>query len=87
MQTFFAHLAVWRGLALFAGTLIGKASEDLQPDTASSQEGNLVSWCAGAQSRREDELARARGGARVIIPPVADSCHRLDRRHPEGADV
>jgi hypothetical protein len=60
MQTFFAHPAVWRGVALFAGTLIGKVTGEAKPDTASHQGGNLVSWCAGARSRREDELARAR---------------------------
>lgn len=60
MQTFFAHLAVWREFALFAGMLTGKVDGDAKPDTASPEEGDLVSWCAGARSRREDELARAR---------------------------
>ncbi|MFC5526899.1 hypothetical protein ACFPPA_14255 [Rhodanobacter ginsengisoli] len=60
MQTLFAHPAVWRGFALFAGTLIGKVTGDAKSDTESPDEGNLVSWCAGARSRREDELARAR---------------------------
>ncbi len=58
MQTFFAHPAVWRGFALFAGTLIAKVARDARADTPSPKGDDLVSWCSGAKSRREDELAR-----------------------------
>lgn len=60
MQTPFAHPAVWRGLVLFAGMLLGKFNKEMKPDTAPPQLGNLVSWSPGARSRREDELERIR---------------------------
>lgn len=60
MQTPFAHPALWRGLLLFAGTLLGKSSGQVKPDIALPGVGNLVSWSPGARSRREDELERMR---------------------------
>ncbi len=60
MQTRSAYPAAWRGLLLFAGKLIGKATESSRSRTALPLSGSLVSWCAGARSRREDELARIR---------------------------
>jgi hypothetical protein len=59
MQTLIAHSAVWRAVALFAGMLMGKIAWNTRP-AGSTGCGELVSWCAGAQSRREDELARSR---------------------------
>jgi hypothetical protein len=54
-----AHSAFWRGMSVFAGMLLGKVARDHKPPmTARNDE--LVSWCEGARSRREDELARSR---------------------------
>jgi hypothetical protein len=59
MQTLLTHSAFWRGVSLFAGMLIGKLNRDgIDPMTPVRDE--LVSWCDGARSRREDELARSR---------------------------
>lgn len=66
MQTLFAHPAVWRGFALFAGTQIVKATKDERAATPSPEGDDLVSWCAGAKSRREDELARQRQTAATL---------------------
>jgi len=60
MQTLFAQPAVWRGFALFAGTLTAKVTKDEIADTLTPEGDDLVSWCSGAKSRREDELARQR---------------------------
>lgn len=60
MQTPLLHPAVWRGLLLFAGMLWGKSIKPASADTAPSRLGELVSWRAGARSRREDELERMR---------------------------
>ncbi|MFA6230741.1 MAG: hypothetical protein WC617_11325 [Rhodanobacter sp.] len=60
MQTLFAHPAAWRGFALFAGTLAAKVATDAGTDISSLKSDDLVSWCSGAKSRREDELARQR---------------------------
>jgi hypothetical protein len=59
MQTLFVHSAVWRGVSLFAGMLIGKVLVE-RPSAAANQGSDLVSWCSEARSRREDELARIR---------------------------
>jgi hypothetical protein len=59
MHTLLAHSAFWRGMAVFAGMLFGKAVQDAKP-AAVSRTDELVSWCHGARSRREDELARSR---------------------------
>lgn len=63
MQTLLAHSAFWRGVSLFAGMLTGRTIRDARPLTAPVRNGELVSWCAGARSRREDELARNRWAA------------------------
>ena len=60
MQTYLAHPAAWRGLLLFAGTLLGKSTRKLKPHPGSPLSDSLVSWAPGAQSRREDELERMR---------------------------
>ena len=60
MQTLFAHPAIWRGLLLFAGMLLGKSAKELKRGGVSPSSGSLVSWAPGAQSRREDELQRMR---------------------------
>lgn len=60
MQTLFAHPAVWRGFVLFAGTLAAKVAKDARTESPSPEGDDLVSWCSGARSRREDELARQR---------------------------
>lgn len=65
MQTLFEHSAFWRGVSLFAGMLSGKAVQDAKPaKPADRGVGDLVSWCPGAHSRREDELARSRRAER-----------------------
>jgi hypothetical protein len=67
MQTLIAHSAFWRGVSLFAGMLSGKTISTAELGTSTDRgTGDLVSWCAGARSRREDELARSRqtGGRR-----------------------
>jgi hypothetical protein len=60
MQTLLAHSAFWRGVALFAGMLMGKITLDTKRPSTLGYGGELVSWCGGARSRREDELARHR---------------------------
>lgn len=60
MQTLLAHSAFWRGMSLFAGMLLGKVIRDKRSVTTLVRNDELVSWCAGARSRREDELARSR---------------------------
>ena len=60
MHTLLAHSAFWRGMAVFAGMLTGKTIRDTQPSKAAARNDELVSWCEGARSRREDELARSR---------------------------
>ena len=62
MHMQFAHLAVWRGLVFFAAAIKirGQQSEPLEESLP--QTTRLVSWCAGASTRREDELARMRQG-------------------------
>ena len=62
MQTLFAHPAFWRGLLLFAGMLWGKSARSANATSCSATE--LVSWRAGARSRREDELERMRDEVR-----------------------
>ena len=61
MQTLIAHSALWRGGSQFAGMLLikvaGKAPLNITAEGGGSE---LVSWCSGARSRREDELARSR---------------------------
>jgi hypothetical protein len=59
MQTLLAHSAFWRGVALFAGMLLGKISCDSK--TGMVRRDELVSWSSGARSRREDEAARSPG--------------------------
>lgn len=65
MQTLLAHSAFWRGVSLFAGMLMGKAgvlerkiARDSKSGIVPVRRDGLVSWTAGARSRREDELAR-----------------------------
>jgi hypothetical protein len=60
MQTLFAHPAARRGLLQFAGMLLGKSIKLAKPEAARPQVGDLVSWRAGARSRREEELERRR---------------------------
>ena len=60
MQTHFAHPAIWRGLSLLVGPLVGRLASGRETGAVRSDRGDLVSWCAGARSRREDELARMR---------------------------
>ena len=57
MQTLLAHSAFWRGVALFAGMLLGNLARDSK--TGMVRRDELVSWSSGARSRREDELARS----------------------------
>lgn len=59
MQTLLAHSAFWRGVALFAGMLLGKIARDSNTEMVRRDE--LVSWSSAARSRREDELARSQG--------------------------
>jgi hypothetical protein len=47
---------------MFAGMLMGKPNRDTKSPAMPVRD-ELVSWCAGAQSRREDELARSRQAA------------------------
>ena len=60
MHTQLAHSAFWRGMSVFAGMLMGKTIRDTKPSLAPAHNDELVSWCEGARSRREDELARSR---------------------------
>ena len=61
MQTLIAHSALWRGVSQFAGMLFIKVAGKAQLNiTAEGGSRELVSWCSGARSRREDELARSR---------------------------
>jgi hypothetical protein len=60
MQTLLAHSAFWRGVALFAGMLLGKIARDSTTGMSMVRRDELVSWNSAARSRREDELARAR---------------------------
>jgi len=60
MQTLLAHSAFWRGVALFAGMLVGKIVRDSKPRIVPVRHDELVSWSSAARSRREDELARSR---------------------------
>lgn len=64
MHTPFAHPALWRGLLLFAGMLLGRFAKPAKASAASPGAGELVSWRAGARSRREDEIERMRDEAR-----------------------
>lgn len=59
MQTLLAHSAFWRGVALFAGMLLGKIARD--SSTGMVRRDELVTWSSAARSRREDELARSQG--------------------------
>ncbi len=63
MQTPFVQPALWRGVQLFAGMLWGKSAKPVATGTSSPVACDLVSWPAGARSRREDELERMRTGA------------------------
>ena len=61
MQTLIAHSALWRGVSQFAGMLLIKVAGKAQLNITAEVDGSeLVSWCSGARSRREDELARSR---------------------------
>jgi hypothetical protein len=60
MHTLIAHSAFWRGMSVFAGMLLGKIARDAKSSVATTHQDELVSWCKGARSRREDELARSR---------------------------
>ena len=61
MQTLTAHSALWRGVSQFAGMLLIKVAGKAQLNITTGGSGSeLVSWCSGARSRREDELARSR---------------------------
>jgi hypothetical protein len=59
MHTLIAHSAFWRGVSVFAGMLMGKTVWDAKPSVATTHTSGLVSWCQGARSRREDEMARS----------------------------
>jgi hypothetical protein len=59
MHALFEHSAVGRGVSVFARMLLGKVISDVAPDRAIAQASDLVSWCSGGRSRREDELARS----------------------------
>jgi hypothetical protein len=61
MQTLLAHSAFWRGVALFAGMLLGKIARDSNTGTRLVHPDELVSWYSAARSRREDEAARSQG--------------------------
>ncbi len=61
MQTLLAHSAFWRGVALFAGMLLGEIARDSKAGMRLVRRDELVSWSSGARSRREDELARSQG--------------------------
>jgi len=63
MQTPYVQPALWRGLQLFAGMLWGKSAQPAKPRAPARAAGDLVSWRAGARSRREDELERMRDEA------------------------
>lgn len=72
MHTLIAHSALWRGMSLFAGMLwVPVAKEVGDPDTATDAH-ELVSWCAGARSRREDELARSAHTSLQSVGRLAD---------------
>jgi hypothetical protein len=58
MQTLIMHSALWRGMSLFAGMLLGKVTLNTRSGIAPVHADVLVSWCSNGRSRREDELAR-----------------------------
>ncbi|HET6555100.1 MAG TPA: hypothetical protein VFG49_16365 [Dyella sp.] len=56
-----ARSAIERGMQLVAGMLPHRGTQDAHKNTKQDDAGfRLVSWQPGAQSRREDELARRR---------------------------
>ncbi|MFC4762727.1 hypothetical protein [Dyella koreensis] len=55
-----ADSALGRGMQRVAGMLIAKTGLDAKPAKNTETHFQLVSWRAGARSRREDELARCR---------------------------
>jgi hypothetical protein len=63
MQTPYVQPALWRGLQLFAGMLWGKPAKPATAGATVRAAGDLVTWRAGARSRREDELERMRDDA------------------------
>jgi hypothetical protein len=63
MQTLLAHSAFWRGVALFAGMLLGKIARDSKTGMGLVRRDELVSWSSAARSRREDEAARSLGAS------------------------
>ena len=71
MQTFNAHSAIWHGVVQFAGMLWVKVAGSAQLKITTAHGSELVSWCSGARSRREDELARSRQFEQESKPPSA----------------
>ncbi len=60
MHMSLARSALGRGMQRVAGMLAAKAGLDAKPAKNTHEGFKLVSWSAGARSRREDELARSR---------------------------
>ncbi|RDI99867.1 hypothetical protein DVT68_03300 [Dyella solisilvae] len=61
MHMLLARSAFERGMQLVAGMLSHRDTQDAsQKDSQDHSCSQLVSWQPGAQSRREDELARRR---------------------------
>ena len=58
MQTMSSQSALWRGMQLFAGMLFGRLESRPSVQDAIRKDGDLVSWCSSARTRRGDELAR-----------------------------
>ena len=63
MHMFLSHVAIWRGLSLVVGVIRSSGARGKKPQDAVLPSADLVSWCDGARSRREDELARMRQAA------------------------
>lgn len=60
MHMYLSHIAIWRGLSLVVGVIRSSGAGAEKAQDAMSPGTDLVSWCDGARSRREDELARMR---------------------------
>lgn len=60
MHMHFSHIPIWRGLSLVMGIIRSGDQAGKEPQGEVSSDPGLVSWCDGARSRREDELARIR---------------------------
>jgi hypothetical protein len=60
MHIYLSHIAIWRALSLLVGVIRTSGEGGKKPQDEVPPSTDLVSWCDGARSRREDELARMR---------------------------